>query len=403
MLYLLDLIFQSGMKNEAIDLSELLLAVKEGVECGFPGKIWVRAEIASIQAKGGGSHAGHCYMELCQSNSRGICAKVKAIIWQYNYLLLSRFFRQATGSDMASGMKVLVLAQVNFSELYGLSLIIDDIDPSYTLGDAEAKKRETVERLRKEGVMDAQKELPLSPLPYRLAVISSPDAAGYGDFCRHLTDNEYGFVYEITLIQALMQGDAAPFSISSALPDSPDTFDAVLIIRGGGSALDLSCFDDYNLCAAIAGCPVPVFTAVGHDRDVHVVDMVSYQSVKTPTALADLFISAYAREDERIGGYGRRLGMAFMRKLSDRQMILDSVVSELKGAFAERLNVSGNILDRIADRIRTTNPLNVLSRGFSLVADEKGVVVKSAGALKEREIINIYFADGIVSARVTEK
>jgi len=368
------------MADGAVDLIELLEQLREGTEDLFPGRVWIRAEIASIQAKGGGGRAGHCYLELCQSGPKGIVAKARAIIWQYNYLQIARLFHAATGSDLSPGMKVLVQVKVNFSELYGLSLVIDDVDPSYTLGDAEAARRETIARLEREELLDLQKELPLSPLPYSLAVISARDAAGYGDFVRHLDGNEYGFVFKVTLLEALMQGEGSPQSISDALARAGGDYDAVLILRGGGSTLDLACFDDYSLCAAIARCPVPVFTAIGHDRDVHVADMVAYHSVKTPTALADLFIGAFAAEDERISDYGRRL----------RQLITGKISLEEAS------------LVRIAERIRAVNPLSVLSRGYSLVTDAGGIVVKSASALSEGERIRLYFRDGIVEAAVSK-
>lgn len=365
---------------EAMGLYELLEQVREGLEDVFPDRVWVCAEVASIQSGGSPYRPGHCYMELCQSGPKGLVAKVRGIVWQSVYVQLSHFFRAATGGDIRPGMKVLVRAQVNFSELYGLSLVIDDIDPSYTLGDAEARRRETIARLENEGLMDAQKELPLAPLPYRLAVISARTAAGFGDFCRHLQENEYGFAYDVTLVEALMQGDGAPASIVSALSRVGDGLDAVLILRGGGSALDLSCFDDYGLCAAIANCPVPVFTAIGHDRDVHVADMVAYHSVKTPTALADLFISAFAAEDERISEYGTRLRRAFDRRI-------ESCLSRL---------------DHLQSRIHSADPRSVLTRGYSLVTDSRGVVVKSAASLAPGDGIKLYFCDGILNAVIDD-
>lgn len=367
---------------EACDLYELLEQLKEGVEDLFPERVWVRAEIASIQAKASYGRSGHCYLELCQSGPKGVIAKVRAIMWQYSYLQLSAMFRSATGSDLATGMKILAQVRINFSELYGISLIIEDLDPAYTLGDAEARRRETLDRLEKEGLLGRQKELPLSVLPYSLAVVSARDAAGFGDFSRHLIENQYGFVFKTELFEALMQGESSPASICAALravEESRENYDAVLLLRGGGSALDLACFDDYELCAAIARFPLPVFTAIGHDRDVHVADAVAFHSVKTPTALADLFIAAFAEEDERIVRYGSRL----------RQILVS------------RISTEEAALVRIAERIRTTNPLNVLSRGYSLVADASGVVVKKASELKPGQKVKLYFSDGALDAEIS--
>lgn len=373
----------------AIDLSELLLQVRENLEEGFPEDVWVRAEVASIQVKGTPSRPGHCYMELCDTgqtasggnffgSSSAVTARVKAIAWQYNWLQISRRFRDATGGDIQPGISILANVRVNFSEIYGLSLIIEDIDPSYSLGDAEARRRETVARLVREELMDAQKELPLSTLPRNLAVISSASAAGYGDFCRHLEQNEYGFCFNVTLFEAMMQGEEAPASIIAALNNVGTGYDAVLILRGGGSTLDLACFDDYDLCAAVARFGTPVFTAIGHDRDSHVADLVAWQSVKTPTALADLFISAFAEEDERICSFGTRLRQAFSSRINDLEMAVE----------------------RLEARIKAADPRSVLKRGYTLTTDSDGRVRKTAASFEEGDVINILFPDGTLNCTV---
>ncbi|MCQ2182237.1 MAG: exodeoxyribonuclease VII large subunit [Bacteroidales bacterium] len=362
---------------EPVDLLMLQILVREGLEELFPETVWVRAEIASIQVKSN----GHCYLELCQSSDKGVVAKAKAIIWRNNYLLLSRFFREAAGCDLRPGISVLVLARVNYSELYGLSLVIEDIDPSVTLGEAELKRRRTVEQLSAEGLLDRQSRLEMAELPYRLAVISARDAAGYGDFRRHLDENEFGFVFDVTLFEAAMQGDSAPESISDALAAveaSTEKYDAVLILRGGGSALDLACFDDYGLCFSIANCRIPVLTAIGHDRDNHVADMVAFRSVKTPTALADVFIDAFAAEDERLTSYSTRLRLAFQTKIS----------------------LMSSTLDVLESRIRSADPRRVLERGYSLVTGPDGVVRKKAAGLAPGDVLKIYFSDGEVNVKV---
>lgn len=363
---------------EPVDLLTLQLLVREGLEELFPESVWVRAEIASLQARTG----GHCYLELCQSDDRGVVAKARAIIWKNSYQLLSRFFREAAGGDLRPGITVLVHARVNYSELYGLSLIIDDLDPSITVGEAELRKRQTIAKLESEGLLDRQKELEMPQLPRRLAVISASSAAGFGDFRRHLEENEYGFAFEVTLFEAAMQGDAAAASISDALtavetsPDGP--YDAALILRGGGSALDLACFDDYDLCFAIANSPLPVLTAIGHDRDCHVADMVAFDHVKTPTALADVFIDAFAAEDERITAFSSRLRLAFQAKLSRMDAALEILHS----------------------RIRSADPRKVLERGYTLVTDAGGVVCKSAAGLAAGDALRIYFSDGEINVTV---
>ena len=363
------------MDAEYIDLLELQTMLREEIEESFPERVWVRAEIASVQAKAN----GHCYLDLSQSEDGRIVAKAKAVIWRSRYVPLRAYFREATGGDLAAGMEVLLRVQVSYSELYGLSLTVDEIEPRFTLGAAELQRRQTLEKLAADDLLDRQQELEPALLPYRLAVISARDAAGYGDFRRHLEENAYGFAFEVVLFEATMQGEDAPASIVDALERvecSPEPFDAVLLMRGGGSALDLACFDDYGLCFAIANCPVPVYTAIGHDRDVHVADQVAFDAVKTPTALADRFIDAFAAEDERISAFGTRLRMAFQARLA---------------AMEQRIASLG-------ERIRGADPRSVLSRGYALVTDARGVVVKSAALLPAGSKFSVLFADGTIRA-----
>ena len=365
------------MEREYIDLLELQSQLRGEIEISFPERVWVRAEIASVQAKAN----GHCYLDLSQSEDGRIVAKAKAVIWRSRAEALRTYFREATGGELAAGMEVLLRVQVSYSELYGLSLTVDEIEPRFTLGAAELQRRRTLEKLEADGLLDRQQELEPALLPYRLAVISARDAAGYGDFCRHLEQNAYGFVYAPELFEATMQGEDAPASIVDALERvecAPAPFDAVLILRGGGSALDLACFDDYGLCFAIANCPVPVYTAIGHDRDVHVADQVAYEAVKTPTALADRFVDAFAAEDERISAFGNRLRMAFAARLS---------------AMEQKVLALG-------ERIRAADPRGVLARGYTLVTDAAGVVVKTASALPPGTRFKVMFADGTIEAIV---
>ena len=367
------------METDFIDLLTLQRDLKEGIEDLFPDKIRVRAEVSSVSVKG-----GNCYLELSQTENGRLVAKARGIIWRDRYWLLSSYFRELTGSDLQAGMTVLVRVQITYSESFGLTLFIDELDPGLTLGEQERIRRETIARLEGEGLLDRQKSLSLPPLPYALAVISTNTAAGWGDFRRHLTENAYGFRFRVDLFEAVMQGSAAPESISDALDAvqaSPVPYDAVLILRGGGSNFDLSCFDDYGLCFNIAGCDIPVFTAIGHDRDRHVADLVAYEAVKTPTALADWFLDLYLAEDERISAYITRLRLAFTNKLA---------------AMAARIEL-------LSSRIKAADPRTILSRGYALATDGKGVVLKRAAGVAPGDKVNVLFADGQLKCTVDGK
>ncbi len=420
-----------------MELLELQQIIQEGIEDALPGIVRVRAEVASVQQRSN----NHCYLELCQSGPLGVVAKVRAIIWKSRAGAVLGKFSKANGSALQAGMALVFEGRVNYSELYGVSLIIEDIDVEHTLGEAELRRRRTLERLEKEGLLDMQKELALPDVPYSLAVISAHDAAGYGDFCRHLLENEYGFAFEVTLFEATMQGDGAPASIIAALDRIKNEgvdYDSVLILRGGGSVLDLACFDDYELCEAIARFPLPVLTAIGHDRDEHAADRVANISVKTPTALADIFIDALAAEDERITAFQNRLRLAFAGKLarleegvtraearlrlsfagklgvleeclgrnkSRLQLALVSKLSAAQGAadklqarirFALNATLTGAdaALSKLETRITAANPRLLLERGYTLVAGGRGALIKRASEAKEGDHISVIFPDG---------
>ena len=387
------------MEKEFIDLLYLQQRLKAGVESLFPKRIWVKAEVSAVKARSG----GHCYMELSQSDSSGLKAKANAIIWSSKYRIIAPYFESVTGSSIQEGMVILVEVQVNYSELYGLSLIISDIDPEFSLGIKELERQKTIERLQKEGLMELQKELRLPMLPYRLAVISAEDAAGYRDFMRHLAENPYGFKVEPVLFSALMQGADCPASIISAMDavmDSEGQFDTVLILRGGGSKLDLACFDDYNLAAVIAQYPLPVLTAIGHDQDYHVCDMVAYEFLKTPTALADYIMDIYQLEDERISTLETRMRLAVTNRLYREESLLDSLSSRIKGTFSLKIAAMESALQVLQTRIEAADPRKILERGYALAVDGDGVVLKSASGCRPGDKVSMMFSDGTLECTV---
>lgn len=389
------------MEKEFVDLFEFQSRMKEGIECLFPSRIWVRAEVSAVKARNG----GHCYLELSQSDSSGLIAKASAIIWASKYRFIAPYFESVTGSQLAVGMVILVEVQVTFSQLYGMSLIVNDIDPEYSVGVKELERQRTIERLGREGLLELQKELSLPALPYELAVISAEDAAGYRDFMRHLHENPYGFHMETDLFPALMQGAGCPSSVIEALDavlESGKDYDAVLILRGGGSKLDLACFDDYGMAAVIAQSPLPVLTAVGHDQDFHVCDMVAYDHLKTPTALADYIIGMYEDEDSRISSIGTRLRLAVSSRLVAAESVLDMMRSRIRGGFALKIAGMESDLRLLEARIQAADPGKVLERGYVLATDAQGRVLKSISGRKAGDAVAVMFADGVMDCEVVD-
>ena len=367
------------MEKEIFDLFDLQQKLKKGVECLFPKRVWVKAEVSAVKARNG----GHCYLELSQSDAAGLIAKTSAVIWSSKYRFIGPYFESVTGSPIAEGMVVLVEVQVSYSELYGLSLVINDIDPEYSVGVKELERQKTLERLQAEGLMDLQAGLELPDLPYRLAVVSAEDAAGYRDFMRHLHENPYGFEFDTTLYPALMQGAGCPASIIEAMDrimEDGGDYDAVLILRGGGAKLDLACFDDYALASVIAQYPLPVMTAIGHDQDFHVADMVAHAYVKTPTALADFFLDIYEDEDARLSTYMTRMRLAFNNRISLMESALNVLQARISGA----------------------DPRRILERGYALLLDGDGRVMKGVAGRSKGDKVSVMFADGRLDCIVEE-
>jgi exodeoxyribonuclease VII large subunit len=381
------------MEKEFIDLFEFQTRLKQGVECLFPTRIWVKAEVSAIKARNG----GHCYIELSQSDEKGLVAKANAIIWSSKFRFIAPYFESVTGSPISEGMMILVEVQVNYSQLYGFSLIINDIDPEYSLGIKELERQKTIERLAKEGLMEMQKGLSLPLLPYRLAVISAEDAAGYRDFTRHIEENPYGFEVSLELFPALMQGAECPQSIIAALDailESGNEYDAVLILRGGGARLDLACYDDYDLASVIAQYPLPVLTAIGHDQDFHVCDMVAYEYLKTPTALADFILSIYEDEDARLSSFQTRMRLAFGGRISSMESALDVLRLRIRGTFTLKMAAMESALKVLETRINASDPRKVIERGFALVLDADGRVMKGVEGRKTGDRMSLMFKDG---------
>lgn len=387
------------MGKEFITLYELQSALKEGVERLFPSSIWVKAEISAVKARVG----SHCYLELSQSGENGMIAKTQAVVWSSKYRFIAPYFESVTGSPLREGMLVLIQVQISYSQLYGFTLVVNDIDPDFSLGEQERLKRLAIERLEKEGLMDMQQSLGLARLPYSLAVISAPDAAGYRDFMRHLHENEYGFVYHTDLFPALMQGAGAPESIIAALDAvaaSGREYDAVAILRGGGARLDLACYDDYDLAAHIAQFPVPVFTAIGHDQDTHVADMVAFMSVKTPTALADEFVSAYADEDAFLQSLAERLKLSVSGRLYQEENRLSGMAHRIAAAFSGRIMSLENSLSVLETRMRASDPRTLLKKGYVLAVGSSGVVLRSVAGVRAGDRVSLIMADGRLDCTV---
>lgn len=407
---------------EAITLLELNGRVKSTLQFEMPDAYWVQAEISSISPSG----QGHCYLELVQKDATGrnFLAKAKANIWRGTWLKLKPYFEAQTGETLKVGMKVLLQVTVTFHEVYGYSLVVQDIDPTYTMGDMARRRKEILEQLTREGVIGLNKELEIPALPNRIAVISSATAAGWGDFRNQLDGNIYGFRFYVRLFPALMQGDDVERSVISALNAVAmrrDDFDLVVIIRGGGAVSELSCFDSYNLAYNIANFPLPVITGIGHERDDTVADVVAHTKVKTPTAAAEFLINRVFDTASRLEDLTRRMGDAVQDRMNSENVRMERLSQKLPSLFAVLMtrqeqtletlwlrSVNGvrNILTaqlhklEIVDKtLAAADPSVILRRGYSLTR-QNGRVVKGASDLKKGDRLTTVFADGTVESEI---
>lgn len=405
---------------EALSLYDLNALVRRSLEQCLPDEYWVQAELGDVRT----NSTGHCYLEFIQKDPRSnnLIAKARGTIWANVYRLLKPYFKESTGQAFVSGIKVLVQVTVSFHELYGYSLTVQDIDPTYTLGDMARRRREILKQLEEEGVLTLNKELEMPVLPQRIAVVSSPTAAGYGDFCHQLKNNSRGFFFHTELFPALMQGDRVEESVLSALDailNRQEDFDAVVIIRGGGATSDLSGFDTYLLAAACAQFPLPIITGIGHERDDTVLDSVAHTRVKTPTAAAEYLIncmdlaadelevlisqlhesvrSRLTEEHRKLISYRNRIPSAVVRRVSDAKLALLTTRKDISLAVQTLLSRQRHRLELLQQRLADASPEKMLARGYSITLKD-GKVVKNGDVLQlNDEIVTRLYQGEIVS------
>lgn len=431
---------------ENITLYELNNMLSVAVSNAFPKQYKVAAEISELRE----NNSGHCYMELIEKDDMGnTVAKARANIWAATYRKLRPFFEHSTGISLTAGIKVLVTVKVGFDPLYHYSLTVWDIDPAYTVGDMAIRRTQILNRLTQEGVIDDNKSLTLSPVPQKIAVISSATAAGYGDFCDQLKNNLYHYKFYPILFKALMQGERSAESIIEALNsvyENIDKFDCVVIIRGGGATSELNCFDDYNLALNVSQFPLPVIVGIGHERDTTVLDFVAYKSVKTPTAVAEYLISTLAESEAYLNELSGEIGDRIKNLLSENQLTLSLIESKIPSLITSKVEREQNKLSQLQGRVmvgvqsqvanefikivtletslknqlertiereqnRVANleknitllsPDKILKRGYS-IAVKDGYPVKSVSEINEGDALKLIFADGEAETEVTKR
>ena len=417
------------MNTPRLSLRQLNLMVRDAIESALPDEYWVEAELSECR-----ENSGHCYMELIEKDelSNTPVARASAKCWRQTWGMAKPYFERVTGQPLRAGMKVLLQVYAQYHEAYGFSWIVSDIDPTYTIGDMARKRQEIIRQLKEEGVFDLQRELRLPTFAKRIAVISAESAAGYGDFCHQLEDNEYGFRFEVTLFPAIMQGEQVEQSIIAALNQIYELqsnhissltshFDCVVILRGGGATADLSGFDTLALAENVAQFPLPIITGIGHDRDESILDMVSNTKVKTPTAAAALLIDNLLRVLERLDDASQRITYAVnqrinsqksrivtmmsliptlaLRTLSDSKHRIETMENRLPVAIERRFTDQKHRIERLSILLQGFDPQLLLSRGYSITL-HNGKAVRDPKLLNPGDEIETRVEKGTIKSTV---
>lgn len=435
----------AGNGRREFSLLELNNLVRGAISEAFPGSCWVRAEMSDVRTN---ASSGHCYLEFIEKNpvTGQLVAKARGSIWAKTFRMLKPYFEMETGQLFASGLKVLVKVSVEFHELYGYSLTVLDIDPAYTMGDMLRKRMEIIRQLKEEGVFTLNKELPFPVLPKRIAIITSPTAAGYEDFLNQLANNKADYPFYPKLFPALMQGEKTEGSVIEALDriyHHLDAFDVVVIIRGGGATSDLNSFDSYLLAANCAQFPLPIVTGIGHERDDTILDMVAHTRMKTPTAVAEFLIGCMdlaageleelqqevselatnillkqknflqllgarlpviatnriERNRSLLQMLGSRLPSSASTLLTRRRSTLDTLQMQLQNRSTSRLAEGTRFIQLTEQFIKMASPDYVLKRGYSLALKD-GKIIKHAADLDSGDKLVTRFTDGDVKSIV---
>lgn len=409
----------SSGKSNCFTLFDLNEYIRQVLALNFAAPVWVQAEVMQVKFS-----RGHCYLDLVQKgeDNDDILAQAQAVIWSRQLFTLQSKLGSSFQSLLQPGTEVLLQVEVTFHERYGLKLMVQDIDESYTLGKLELQRRKTIEKLQKAGLLERNKRLPLPPVIQRVAVISSEEAAGYQDFIDQLRQNAYGYAFQTRLFNAAMQGVKVVDEITERLGSiQPGEFDVVVVIRGGGARLDLAAFDDYLLCEAVANGALPVLTGIGHEVDETVLDMVAYRSLKTPTAVAEYLILHNVQfeaslleagreihlmatdfihsSQKSLEGLSRLLHAEYRRIIQNQALMLDFIAKELPGATRNVFKTQQAHLDSIEAQLSLLDPASVMKRGFAIV-QKAGRLVTSAGQLSKGDQMETVFADGKVKSTV---
>ncbi len=390
-----------------LSLFELSRLIKSALDNNLAPSYWIVCEISDLRE----NQRGHCYLELVEKEGDEVIAKMRGVIWANNYRNLSTWFYSATGQTLKTGLKILANVQIQFHEIFGLNLNIRDIDASFTLGEKEKQKHKVIDQLIEDGIFEMNKTLDIPLVPQNIAIISSPTAAGYEDFINHLKNNQYGYKFTAQLFKSIMQGDEAIPSIIESLHrinNLVDRFDILVLIRGGGSRVDLDCFDSYDLSSHIAQFPIPVVTGVGHERDESICDLVAHTNLKTPTAVSEFIINQVidfensvlfafdkinsgtqaliSKSAHFLNQIGFRINVSSQDSVNTANFSLRLLNSELNMSTTRYIDSCNTTLEQLDKTIKLLDPIKILERGYTITT-VNSKVLKNVPKLSPNDVI----------------
>ncbi len=388
-------VFYNNNQSDRIVLSlvEVLNALSEGVRQQFPTSFWMKCEISKVNLY---PYSGHAYPEIVQKKNQTIVAQTKAIIWENDFNRINQKLIATTGEQLKDGMSITCLAKMNFHPLYGLSLIITDIDPDMVLGQLEKERLDCIAQLKKYGVLNLNSTMPMEELPQRLAVISVPSSKGFSDFVQTLEAKKDKYKFFIKLFPSLLQGDKAATSIIDALKSIEvvkEYFDCVLIIRGGGGDVGLTCYNDFELCSAIAHFPLPVLTGIGHSTNVTVAEMVAYKNFITPTALAEFFLDKFESFDNSLNDIIQKISKVSHLILKEEDKTISYAQNIISMNAKNIIDKAKNDIKNDEKYLQAINPINILKKGYSITLID-GRIINTINLISENKKIETILFDG---------
>ena len=402
-------------------LSEITKSLESVIAKNYNRAYYIKAEVLKLNYY---PHSGHCYPELVEKENGKIKAQLRGVIWSTQFRSINERFVTITGEPLKEDITILCLATVEFSAQHGLGLHIQDIEPIYTLGEMARNKREVIEKLKKEEIffLNKQKQLPL--LPQRIAVISVETSKGYSDFMITLQQNSWQYRFQCVLFPSILQGEKAlvsmPYQLSQ-IANRQQEFDCVVIVRGGGGDVGMSCYDDYNLAAAVATFPLPIITGIGHSTNETVTDMVAFANKITPTEVAYFLLQQFHNFSVSIEECKKKLLISVKQQLQEKEFYFSKVRQQLlinigkynhqkekdiqyinqriQNAVNQYLLTQKNELHQSQTKIELLHPENILKRGYSITLKNRKAI-RNADEVIQGEIITTKLLQGEIQSEV---